>query len=311
MLQIFYGPNNFAKRLELTKLKAEFSSKNGQYSVRELFADELDAKSFAESLSNTGLFASKELLILKRAEENLDLIKIALESPNSELKEVILIVGNLDKRTSQFKEPQKHPGFKNFEDLPEVKLKAWISSTSKKLGFVLNSQVVQDLILRTNSNQQEIWICLNQISLLQKKEISSSDLDTFLSSASSETAFALLENALKKDVKSFQQTLKELQLFREDPYQIIGLLCSQGYSLAAITFGISSAKSPQAIASEVGIHPFVASQQAKLTRSLNLTKSKVSQITESLRWLDLSLKTVNKTEPWPMIDAALLRISMV
>jgi DNA polymerase III subunit delta len=311
MLRIFYGPNAFAKKVELTKLKSEFISKNGQYSVRELFADELDAKSFAESLSNTGLFAAKELLILKRAEENPDLIRVALESPASELKEVILVVGSLDKRTSQFKEIQKHSGFMNFEVLSEAKLKAWVMSASKKLGVSLNSQVVQDLILRANSNQQEIWICLNQLSLLQKKEISSSDLETFLSPASSETAFALLEDALKKDVKSFQKTLKELELFREDPYQIIGLLCSQGYSLAAVTFGASSGRSPQAIAGEVGIHPFVASQQARLARSLSLTKSKVSEIAESLRWLDLSLKTVNKTEPWPMIDAALMRIAVL
>lgn len=311
MLKIFYGTNTFLKRLEITKLKSDFIQKNGEYSVRDISADEVSSDSLSQDLMASGLFASKELIIIKNAEDNLDIIRTCLESPQSDLKGVLLIIKNLDKRTSEYKQIQKHSGFLEFNNLPEHKLKSWISQATKKLNLNLENSIVQDIIIRTDSDQQEIWICLNQLALLRKDKIEASDLDIFLPPSSLATAFNLLESALKKDGHKLRATLKELELFREDPYQIIGLLCSQGCSLASVTLGSASGASPQTIASETGIHPFVASQQAKLSKSLNLNKIKISKIADSLHWLDLSLKTINKTEPWPMIDAALMRISML
>jgi DNA polymerase III delta subunit len=311
MLRIFYGPNIFARNLEVSKLKAEFTERNGQYAVRTLSAEDLSVKKFLEDASNNGLFAKSELIIVRNGEDNLELISAALELPDSELKTIVLLVGNLDKRTSQYKKISKNPGFKEFKNLSELELKKWISSVAKKLNLNLDSKTIQELLQRTESNQQEIWICLNQLSLLGRQEIKLADLDIFLAPSSTQNAFNLLESALKGDSKKFQTTLKELQQFKEDPYRTIGLLCSQAHSLFALTLGIQNSKTPSQIATENGFHPFVASQQVKLVGSLNLTKQKLSKVIESLSWLDLSLKTVNKTEPWPMLDATLRKISML
>jgi DNA polymerase III delta subunit len=311
MLKIFYGPNIFARNLEVAKLKAEFIKRDGQYAVRTLSAEDLSVKKFLEDASNNGLFAKSELIIVRNGEDNLELISAALELPDSELKTIVLLVGNLDKRTSQYKKISKNPGFKEFKNLSELELKKWISSVAKKLNLNLDSKTIQELLQRTESNQQEIWICLNQLSLLGRQEIKLADLDIFLAPSSTQNAFNLLESALKGDSKKFQKTLKELQQFKEDPYRTIGLLCSQAHSLFALTLGIQNSKTPSQIATENGFHPFVASQQVKLVGSLNLTKQKLSKVIESLSWLDLSLKTVNKTEPWPMLDATLRKISML
>lgn len=311
MLKIFYGPNIFARNLEVAKLKAEFIKRDGQYAVRTLSAEDLSVKKFLEDASNNGLFAKSELIIVRNGEDNLELISAALELPDSELKTIVLLVGNLDKRTSQYKKISKNPGFKEFKNLSELELKKWISSVAKKLNLNLDSKTIQELLQRTESNQQEIWICLNQLSLLGRQEIKLADLDIFLAPSSTQNAFNLLESALKGDSKKFQTTLKELQQFKEDPYRTIGLLCSQAHSLFTLTLGIQNSKTPSQIATENGFHPFVASQQVKLVGSLNLTKQKLSKVIESLSWLDLSLKTVNKTEPWPMLDATLRKISML
>lgn len=312
MLKIFYGPNIFAKRLDLAKIKKEFIQKNGQYSVRELSAEELNPHQFAAEIMSAGLFATKELILIKRAEDNPEVLKKILEiNLKSDLKEVILLINTLDKRTAEYKEIQKHPGFKEYLPLPEAKLKAWVTQTAQKLGFSFSSESLQDLLTRTDQDQQEIWICLNQLALLNKQKIDIKDLDIFLPASSTETAFNLLESALNNQPTKFQKSLKELELFREDPYQIVALLCSQANSLVAVTLGSGLKKSPQTIAKDFGIHPFVASQQSKLIRSHNLDKNKSLNISKVINWLDLSLKTVNKTEPWPMIDSALMQISML
>ena len=311
MLKIFYGPNIFARNLEVAKLKAEFTKKDGQYAVRTLSAEDLSVKKFLEDASNNGLFAKSELIIVRNGEDNLELISAALELPDSKFKTIVLLVSNLDKRTSQYKKISKSSGFTEFKNFSELELKKWISSVAKKLNLNLYSKTIQELLQRTESNQQEIWICLNQLSLLGRQEIKLADLDIFLAPSSTQNAFNLLESALKGDSKKFQKTLKELQQFKEDPYRTIGLLCSQAHSLFTLTLGIQNSKTPSQVATENGLHPYVTSQQAKLVSSLNLTKQKLSMVVEALSWLDLSLKTVNKTEPWPMLDVALLKISML
>ena len=311
MLKIFYGPNIFARNLEVAKLKAEFIKRDGQYAVRTLSAEDLSVKKFLEDASNNGLFAKSELIIVRNGEDNLELISAALELPDSKVKSIVLLVSNLDKRTSQYKKISKSSGFTEFKNFSELELKKWISSVAKKLNLNLYSKTIQELLQRTESNQQEIWICLNQLALLGRQEIKLADLDIFLAPSSTQNAFNLLESALKGDSKKFQKTLKELQQFKEDPYRTIGLLCSQAHSLFTLTLGIQNSKTPSQVATENGLHPYVTSQQAKLVSSLNLTKQKLSMVVEALSWLDLSLKTVNKTEPWPMLDVALLKISML
>ena len=86
MLKIFYGPNIFARNLEVAKLKAEFTKKDGQYAVRTLSAEDLSVKEFLEDASNNGLFAKSELIIVRNGEDNLELISAALELPDSKVK---------------------------------------------------------------------------------------------------------------------------------------------------------------------------------------------------------------------------------
>lgn len=311
MLKIFYGPNTFAKKLELQKLRTQYISEHDQISIRELSAEDLEPTVLEQELLSTGLFSSSELIIIRNAQDNLEVIDVVLNLPESSPKTVILIISSLDKRTKQFKEIAKNGGFIDFPQLPTNKLSVWISSAATKLNLQLDAAVINELILRAESDQQEIWICLNQLSLLDKDKLQVADIDIFMPVPTSESAFGLLESALKKDTTKLQKTLKELELYREDPFQVIGLLCSQTYSITALYLGKQASKDAAKIASDNGIHPYAASQQARSLNSFNLDNSKLSKLVETIKWLDISLKTVNKTEPWPMIDAALTRISVL
>ncbi len=311
MLKVFYGPNTFAKRVELQKLRTQYITDFGAISIRELSAEDINLSEFEQELLSTGLFSSSELIIIKNAEDNVQVIDLTLRLPESSPKTVVILVKALDKRTTQYKEVSKNKNFIDFPQLAPAKLNAWISASASKLNLKLDSSVVNELVTRTESDQQEIWIYLNQLALLDKEAIQKTDLDLFMPAPASESAFNLLESALKKDTIRLQKTLAELELYREDPYQIVGLLCSQVHSIVALYFGKEAGKAPSVVAADTGIHPYAATQQARVLSSLNLTKSKVSRLVDTVRWLDISLKTINKTEPWPMIDSALTRISVL
>lgn len=313
MLQIFYGSNSFTKNLELTKLKKEFSAKHGPISVRTFDAETLAPADFLQELQTTGLFATSELLILKNLEQNSELISAILESSNttSSNKTVILIIDALDKRTTLFKNLQKHSGFIQFGQLAENQLRTWLQQTSSKLNLTLSPNLQTELILRCEQDQQTIWLCLNQLVLLQKTEITIQDLDIFQPQTNSENAFNLLASALKKDYSNAAQTLAKLNSARGEPHQIIGLICSQLNSLISVYFGQKAGKDSRQISSDLSLHPFAVSENLRLLNQLKLSKIQIKNLFEEVHWLDISLKTINKTEPWPMLDATLLKIAAI
>lgn len=313
MLKILYGTNSFAKSLELTKLKSEFIKANGSMSVRLFDAENLNPIEFLQELQATGLFAVNELLILKNAEKNIELISQIIENSkkNPLTKDLILTIDALDKRTSLYKDIQKLKSFQLFEQLSESVLKSWMTTTSKLLNLNLSSSLSSEIILRSEQDQQAIWLCLNQLALLPKNEITIQDLDSFQAKLNSENAFNLLSSALKKNYQNTAKTIAELNLFRTDPYQIIGLLCSQINSLISVYFGQKAGKDSRTIASNLGLHPFAVSENIRLLSSLKLNKAQLKNLFDEVHWLDQSLKTVNKTEPWEMLDATLLKISKI
>ncbi len=313
MLKILYGPNSFTKNLELTKLKSEFSQKNGPMSIRILDAENLSSTNFLQELQATGLFTNSELLILKNSEDNLELISAILKNYSNQnsnpAKDVILSLEALDKRTSIYKDLQKQNGFQEFNQLSEPQLKSWLRQVCQKLNLNLSAELQTELISRSGQNQQTIWICLNQLALLPQSEISIQHLDIFQPQSNSENAFNLLSSALKKDYKSAAKTLAKLNSARQEPHQIIGLICSQVGSLTSVYFGQKAGKDSRTISSQLALHPFAVSENIRLLSQLKLSKSQIKNLFEEVRWLDSSLKTINKTEPWPMLDATLLKIS--
>ncbi len=313
MLKVFYGTNTFTKNLELAKLKEQFEQENGSMSVRSFEAENIVPADFLQELQATGLFASNELFIVKRAEDNLGLIVQVLEATqkNPLTKDLTLVIEVLDKRTTLYKDIQKLEGFIEFNEPSGSELNSWLQQVTRKLNLNLSTNLQAEIILRCEQNQQTIWFCLGQLSLLSKSEITIQDLDSFQAKLNSENAFNLLSFSLRRNYSGAAKTISELNLFRSDPYQIIGLLCSQVNSLVSVYFGQKSGKDSRTIASELALHPFAVSENARLLNSLKLSKNQLENLFDEVRWLDQSLKTVNKTEPWEMLDATLLKVSML
>jgi DNA polymerase III delta subunit len=319
VLKIFYGENYFSKRLELAKLKAQFLAENGPYAVKEFWAEDLDSAALLQLLSAGGLFAQKELIIIKKAEDSQELIGKVLDifkdSTNSPAKDLILEVGNLDKRSKEYKAILKSADLTNFPLQTDYELQKWTSSTAKKLSLNLDQKVLAELVKRSNQNQQEVFTVLNQLKLYGTEDtIQIEDLDSFIPALQEDTAFSLLEYALLGKDELLLNNLSSLKLSQSDPYQVIALLCGQIYSLAAVAAVLGNSKhgALKDLASQLGLHPYAASQQESLLRRARLnTNSSLSTVIGSISKLDSASKSIKALDLWAYLELSLLKLKTV
>lgn len=311
MLKIFYGANQFAKNLELSKLRKQFSQEYGDYAVKLKEAVEVDAGELLGEIAAVGMFSQNELIIISGAQENVALLeKLVLKSAELEKsdKTIVCVVGELDKRKKIFKDIKKLKEFREFVELSVYDLEKWIKEVAKKIGINLNTSLVRELAERVGGSQQEAWVCLNQLSLLEAdKKIESADLDIFLKASTRESVFELLESALSGNQKKVSEILKALQKQREDPFRGMGLLVSQASNILAIVLSKYSANGTN-VAKDFGVHPYALSQLQNMVNRIGIDAGKAKRVLGILSQGDEYSKTINKVEPWLMLDSALMKI---
>src|SRR5579884_1576411 len=118
------GPNQFALRLALEQLTADFVKEHGDIAVERLRGDELSFERLQESLQSSPFLASKKLVVLHEPSLNKQFMEQAerLLSQAPETTEIILVEPKLDKRSSYYKVLLKVTDFRNLDELDESQL---------------------------------------------------------------------------------------------------------------------------------------------------------------------------------------------
>ena len=312
MLEVFYGENVFKKQEALAKLKSAFRLENGNLAIQEFWSEDLKLEDLKRKLESNGLFSPKELIVIKNAEGNTELIDYILSLEPAHLadridKVIILELSNLDKRTSRYKEITKLPNFKQFEKLSESQLRIWVSEITKNLNLSLNKAVLEKLLRRTNQDQNLILNILEQVSLtnnLGSVELEQNALESFLGPDRNQEAYSLLEESFGKNSLQIVERVKILKNAGQDPHLIIGLLAAQIYSLSLVQIvGASNA-------AKVGLHPYAASQQAKLLRQEFFKKHSLKELVNIFYKLEHDSKNSRRFEIWKQIESTLLKLNL-
>ncbi len=118
-----------------------------------------------------------------------------------------------------------------------------------------------------------------------------------------ESAFSLLETALKGDALRVSEMLGRLEA-SEDPFRLFGLLGGQAFWLAALS---ATDKPGGEIAKEIGAHPYVLSKLAPFAERLGHDGAK--KVVTALAEADNRMKT-SATDPWLLIEQALIKVAV-
>lgn len=300
MTTLLYGPNVFAKRRRLSAILKEFSDTHDSGAIERYDAENLEPARLPEIFKGVSLFAADKLVLIKDASQN-KLIWEALEpyvASGDDATRVVLIEREPDKRTKTFKTLQKHAALVECKDLSAGELIQWLISES---GGRLDRRLANALVQRAGTDQQRLHNELEK--LLVHEQLSERHIEALVEPTSEGSAFELLDAVFAGRQELVADKVRHLRQ-TEDPYRLFGLLISNVQVLTALV--VDKTKTPQQVASDLGVHPFVATKLSQSRRQMSLPA--VQRTVRILADTDATLKSSGH-DPWLLLQMALTKIA--
>ncbi len=299
MITVYTGTNNYALTQAVRQQTRAFKGE-----VEQIDGSTLEMRDLPDLFMGATLFSSDRLLVIRGLSSNktvwadLDrwLDKVPAET------DILMIEQNPDKRTRTYKQLQKIATTKDFTDLAEHELVAWVQSQARDQEADLLLDSARYLVNYVGHDQWRLQSELDKL-LLAEKPITAKLIQEIAEPYPEATAFELLDSTLKGDETRVRELL-DLLSQREDPYQFFGLLSSQVFALLAVVSG--STRSSNEIAKDMGLHPFVVSKLSSFAKKLG--EHRVGRLVEQLAHCDERIKT-SGVDPWYQLRLTLLQIS--
>lgn len=300
MITLLTGDNSFEINRELQRIVDEFSGV-----PEKIDGSELELRQLPDLLMGTSLFAEKRLVIIKSLAENSSVwhdFGDWLPRVSDDIQ-LVLIEPKPDKRTRTYKELQKVADIKEFAVWGErdgSKAEQWAIDEAEQLSFTLNKELAKVLVSRTGTDQWRLYHALEKLSVLEA--VDRDVIELVVDQNPSENVFQLFEAALKGQTEELHNTIQILEK-TEDAYKVFGLLSSQAFQLAALAV---ADKSNSEVAKDLGAHPFVLSKLSPYAKKRG--RRGTGEVVAAFVQTDEAMKS-SVTEPWILIERALLKIS--
>lgn len=300
MMTLLYGPNRYAVQQHVSEIIRSFKMAHGDASIERYDGDTLTPDKLPELLQGVSLFASDKLVIIRDVGHNKPLWEAveAYAAIKDQTTSVVLVERDVDKRTKTFKTLQKHAKIVECSELGSSEIITWLIIQSKER---LDRPLANLLLQKVGPDQQRLANELDK--LLLHKNITKQHIDVLIEPSPEGSAFELLDAVFAGHHEKLGAIIKNVKL-SEDPYRLFGLLISNVQVLAALVADTS--KTPQQVASDVGVHPFVASKLSQTRRHTNIDT--IRRTVKIMADTDTALKTTGH-DPWILLHSALLKIA--
>lgn len=304
MIITLTGENTFAITAAERQLVAAFTEKHGAHGVEKVDAEDLTLARLPDLLQGATLFAPARLVILKNLGANKPMLELLAEALTKVPEDTVLVIadGALDKRTKFYKFLKTKSDFKEFAALGDAQLASWAQGEAIRLGGALGAAEARFLVERTGHDQ---WRIANELEKLVhfQHEISHAAIEQLVDATPEGTAFELLDAALAGKSARLHTLLLALKI-NEDPYKLFGLLASQVHALAVVT--TAGQRTPDVIAKESGLHPFVVRKTQSVARRLG--PARVANIAKDVATCDMQLKSTS-ADPWDLLQLCLQKVA--
>lgn len=284
---VLTGENSFGLRAELDKLVAAFLHEHGDMALERLDGEEAPFERMQEALQSLPFLASKKMVVLRSPSVNKQFTEAAekLLSDVPETTDVILVEPKLDKRLSYYKFLKKSTDMREFAPLDRNGLARWLVQSAKEQGGQLSLGDATYLVDRVGTNQQSLGHELEKL-LLYAPKVTRVNIELLTEAAQQSTIFELLEAAFAGNTRRMMQLYEEQRGLKVEPQQIIAMLAWQLHVLALVK--TAGERTPDQIAREAKLNPFVAKKSAAIARKLSLAQLK--SLVANLLTIDTRLK---------------------
>ena len=267
------GANAYALGREQAKLMADFEVEQGDMGLERLDGDEATFERISEALTSLPFLSNKKMVLIRSGSANKQFAERAADLLNEvpETTDVIVVEPKLDKRSGYYKYLKKSTDFREFNELDNNGLARWLVQSAKEQGGILSQADATFLVGRVGANQQLLANELEKLVLYSDK-ITRASIEALTEPTPQSTVFELLDAAFAGNTKRAMQLYAEQRALKVEPQQIIAMLAWQLHVLALIK--TAGERSPQAIASEAKISPYVVQKSSGIARKLTLPELK-------------------------------------
>lgn len=303
MIITLTGENTYALSQAERQVIDAFAAKHGANGIERIDAEDLDTVRLPDLFQGATLFAPVRLVVLKNISANKGIQEPLTDVLAKVADDTTVIISDphLDKRTKLYKFLKANTNFQELPPLDEHKLTAWVAQQVVAAGGTITNTDAQFLVQRAGRDQ---WRLHHEIEKLAgyQSEINRHVIESLVEPSPEGNAFELLDAALAGQPQKVATILAALKT-EEDPYKLFGLLASQVHALAVVA--AAGGKSPDVIAKEAGLHPFVVRKTQPVVRRLGVER--IQKIAKDVADCDWHLKSTG-ADPWRLLEVTLQKM---
>jgi len=287
MIVTLTGENSFTLRHELEQLTTTFVAEHGDLALEHLDGEEVDLARLQEAVTSLPFLSSRKLIVLRAPSKNKQFSENVEQilSNVPETTDVILLEPKLDKRLSYFKFLKSKTDFRDFSELDQNGLVQWLVARAKEQQGTLSSSDARYMVERVGANQQLLSNELEKL-LLYEPMITRMTIELLTDETPQSTIFQLLEAAFAGKARRAMVLYREQRALKVEPPQIIAMLAWQLHILALIK--TAGNRSPESIAKQAKLNPFVVRKSQGIVRKLTL--SRLKKLISDLLSIDVAAK---------------------
>ena len=288
MITTLTGENEVARGAEVRRAVAGFEKEYGDMAVERLDGEEATYERMAEAAQSLPFLAARKLVVLRAPGANKEFAEKfeAFIAGASETNDVIIVEPKLDKRLSYYKQLKKLTDFKEFAVLDANGLAKFAVEYTKEQGGSVSAGDVRLLVERVGTNQLGLQQELDKL-LAFSTSITRESIENLTEKTPQSTVFELLDAAFAGDAKRTMKLYDEQRALKVEPQQVIAMLAWQLHVLAVVK--TAKDRSPEQIAREAKLNPFVVRKTLALVRGISLAR--LRELITSLREFDVRTKT--------------------
>ncbi len=256
-------------------------------SIERIDGEDVELKQLVPKLSAQSLFSTPTVVVSNISERKTlhdEFVQI-LESLDDGA-ELIIYEPAIDKRSKYYKYLLRNTEAHQFKQLEPNDLISWIVKETSSRGGAIDRAAARYLAERTLEDQ---WLISNEIDKLIAAEaiINRQLIDEMVEPSLNESIFKLIDLVLSGNQELALAQYDKLRVQKMEPIYIMSMLVWQLHIVALL---VSRGKrSPEEVAKEAKISPFVAKKTAQATR--NLSKGQLRRMLQLSADVDGEMKS--------------------
>lgn len=290
MIIVLSGLNSYLLQQDLSKLVQKFLDDHGELALERIDCQEAELPRIEEAITSLPFLASRKMVVLRSPSANKQFVEKAerLLATVNDTTDLVIVEPKLDKRSAYFKFLKKSTDYREFTE-PDVNgLAAWLIRSAKEQGGTVSSNDARFLVERVGVNQQLLANELNKL-LLHNDKITRDSITLLTDQTPQSTIFQLLEAAFAGNAKRALNLYQEQRLLKVEAPQIVAMLAWQLHIIAIVK--AAGNRSPNDIAKEAKLSPFVVQKSATIAHKLSLAELK--DLIDRLLDIDIKSKRTN------------------